>query len=48
MTTSGETPVPVEYLSTVRLGEKGQLTLPKAYREACGLDAGAPITVLQV
>ena len=37
----------------VRLGfltkrEKGQLTLPKAYRDAVALDTGAPITVLQV
>jgi bifunctional DNA-binding transcriptional regulator/antitoxin component of YhaV-PrlF toxin-antitoxin module len=30
------------------LGEKGQITLPKAYRDAVALDPGAPITVLQV
>jgi len=48
MTTSEETVLPVEYLTTARLGEKGQLTLPKAYRDAAALDTGAPITVLQV
>jgi len=48
MTTSEETALPVEYLTTARLGEKGQLTLPKAYRDAVALDTGAPITVLQV
>jgi bifunctional DNA-binding transcriptional regulator/antitoxin component of YhaV-PrlF toxin-antitoxin module len=43
-----ETSVPVEYLTTARLGEKGQITLPKAYRDAVALDAGASITILQV
>ena len=43
-----ETSVPVEYLTTARLGEKGQITLPKAYRDAAALDPGAPITLLQV
>lgn len=43
-----ETSVPVEYLTTARLGEKGQITLPKAYRDAVALDPGAPITILQV
>jgi bifunctional DNA-binding transcriptional regulator/antitoxin component of YhaV-PrlF toxin-antitoxin module len=40
--------MPVEYLTTARLGEKGQITLPKAYRDAVALDTGASITVLQV
>jgi len=40
--------MPVEYFATARLGEKGQITLPKAYRDAVALDPGAPITVLQV
>lgn len=48
MTTPEDTTLPVEYLTTARLGEKGQLTLPKAYRDAVALDTGAPITVLQV
>lgn len=44
-----ETPdVPVEYLTTARLGEKGQITLPKAYRDTVALEAGASITVLQL
>ena len=48
MPTPEETSIPVEYLTTARLGEKGQITLPKAYRDAIALDPGAPITVLQV
>ena len=48
MPTPEETSVPVEYLTTARLGEKGQITLPKAYRDAVALDTGAPIAILQV
>ena len=48
MTSPAEPIVSVEYLATARLGEKGQITLPKAYRDAVALDTGAPITVLQV
>jgi AbrB family looped-hinge helix DNA binding protein len=33
-------------LTTARLGEKGQITLPKEYRDASVLKAGTPITVL--
>jgi AbrB family looped-hinge helix DNA binding protein len=40
--------LPVVYLTTARLGEKGQITAPKEYRDAVGLEAGAPITVLQL
>ena len=43
-----ETSIPVEYLTTARLGEKGQITLPKAYRDAVALEVGAPMTVLQL
>jgi bifunctional DNA-binding transcriptional regulator/antitoxin component of YhaV-PrlF toxin-antitoxin module len=43
-----ETSLPVEYLTTTRLGEKGQITLPKAYRDTIALEVGAPITVLQL
>ena len=43
-----ETSIPVEYLTTARLGEKGQITLPKAYRDTVALEVGAPITVLQL
>lgn len=38
----------VEYLTTTRLGEKGQLTIPKEYRETLGLETGAPVAVLRV
>jgi AbrB family looped-hinge helix DNA binding protein len=40
--------LPVAYLTTARLGEKGQITVPKEYREAFALEAGAPISVLQL
>ena len=48
MTIPEDTTLPIAYLTTARLGEKGQLTLPKAYRDAVALDTGAPITMLQV
>ena len=48
MSVPEEAAVPVEYLATVRLSEKGQVTLPKTYRDALALDTGASITVLQV
>ena len=48
MTPLEDPTLPVAYLTTARLGEKGQLTLPKAYRDAMALDTGTPITVLQV
>ena len=38
----------VEFLATTRLGEKGQLTIPKEYRRSLALDAGAPIAVVRV
>lgn len=37
-----------EYLTTTRLGEKGQLTIPKEYRDSLGLEAGSPIAVVRV
>ena len=43
-----ETSIPVEYLTTARLGEKGQITLPKAYRDTVALEVGAPVTMLQL
>ncbi|MEP7341775.1 MAG: AbrB/MazE/SpoVT family DNA-binding domain-containing protein [Acidobacteriota bacterium] len=43
-----ETALPIEFLSTTYLGEKGQLTIPKQYRKAFTLKAGAPIAVLQL
>jgi AbrB family looped-hinge helix DNA binding protein len=38
----------VEFLTTTRIGEKGQLTVPKQFREDLGLGAGAPFTVLRM
>lgn len=48
MTSRSDATLPVVYLTTARLGEKGQITVPKEYRDAVGLEAGAPITVLQL
>ena len=38
----------IEYLATTRIGEKGQLTVPKQFREDLGLDPGAPFAVLRM
>jgi bifunctional DNA-binding transcriptional regulator/antitoxin component of YhaV-PrlF toxin-antitoxin module len=38
----------VEYLATMRLGERGTMTLPKEYRDALRLSTGAPMTVLRL
>lgn len=38
----------LEYLTTTRIGEKGQLTVPKQFREDLGLEAGAPFAVLRL
>ncbi len=38
----------VEYVAYTRIGEKGQLTIPKPYRRELGLDTGAPVAVLRV
>jgi len=38
----------VEYLTTTRIGEKGQITIPKQYRESLGLRNGAPFAVLRL
>jgi AbrB family looped-hinge helix DNA binding protein len=38
----------VEYLANTRVGEKGQLTIPKQYRDDLGLGAGASVAVLRV
>jgi len=38
----------VEYLTTTRLGEKGQLTIPKEYRDSLNLGPGSPIAVIRV
>jgi AbrB family looped-hinge helix DNA binding protein len=41
-------PVLMEYLATTKIGEKGQLTVPKQFREDLGLGAGAPFCVLRI
>jgi AbrB family looped-hinge helix DNA binding protein len=38
----------LEYLATTRIGEKGQLTVPKQFREDLGLATGAPFSVLRL
>jgi AbrB family looped-hinge helix DNA binding protein len=38
----------IEYLTTTKIGEKGQLTVPKQFREELGLGLGAPFAVLRL
>ena len=38
----------IQYMATTRLGERGTMTLPKEYRQALKLAAGAPLTVLRI
>jgi len=38
----------LEYLNTTKIGEEGQLTVPKQFREELGLEAGAPFAVLRL
>ena len=38
----------LEYLTTTKIGEKGQLTVPKQFRKALGLGTGAPFAVLRL
>lgn len=38
----------LEYLTTTQIGEKGQLTVPKQFREDLGLGNGAPFAVLRL
>ena len=39
---------PLEYMTTTKIGEKGQLTVPKQFREDLGLETGAPFAVLRL
>ncbi len=39
---------PLAYLTTTKIGEKGQLTVPKQFREDLGLENGAPFVVLRM
>jgi AbrB family looped-hinge helix DNA binding protein len=41
-------PTAIEYLTTTRIGEKGQLTVPKEFRDDLGLELGAPFAVLRI
>jgi len=41
-------PPTLEFLATTRIGEKGQLTVPKQFREDLGLGTGAPFAVLRL
>ncbi len=38
----------LEYLTTTKIGEKGQLTVPKEFREDLGLENGSPFAVLRL
>ena len=38
----------LEYLATTKIGEKGQITVPKQFREDLGLETGAPFAVLRL
>ena len=38
----------LEYLTTTKIGEKGQLTVPKQFRKDLRLGAGAPFAVLRL
>jgi AbrB family looped-hinge helix DNA binding protein len=38
----------LEYLNTTKIGEKGQLTVPKEFRDELGLEPGAPFAVLRL
>jgi AbrB family looped-hinge helix DNA binding protein len=38
----------VEFVVNTRIGEKGQLTIPKQYRDDLGLESGAPVAVLRI
>ena len=39
---------PIRFLSVSRIGEKGQLTVPKEFREDLGLGNGSPFAVLRI
>jgi AbrB family looped-hinge helix DNA binding protein len=41
-------PTAIEFVTTTKIGEKGQLTVPKQFRKDLGLDTGAPFAVLRM
>ncbi len=38
----------LEYMTTTKIGEKEQLTVPKEFRDELGLGMGAPVAVLRL
>ena len=40
--------LPIEFLTTTQIGEKGQLTVPSEYRGALQLEKGAEVAVLRL
>lgn len=38
----------LQYLTTTKIGEKGQLTVPKQFRRDLGLGTGSPFAVLRL
>jgi AbrB family looped-hinge helix DNA binding protein len=40
--------MPLEYLMTAKIDEKGRIAVPKQFRENLGLGTGAPIAVLRL
>ncbi len=40
--------ITLEYLTTTKIGEKGQLTVPKQFREDLALGTGSPFAVLRL
>ena len=48
MAMQGEGRFAIDFLTTTNLGEKGQLTVPKEFREALTLEAGDPIAVVRI
>ena len=45
---SSESTLPVEFLTTTQVGEKGQLTVPSEYRRSLHLKKGAHVAVLRL
>lgn len=48
MIMSAESTLPIEFLTTTQVGEKGQLIVPSKYRDALRLEKGAQVAVLRL